>query len=304
MTNDFSGDGIDDFAAAKTTGSGGTWAFQFARIYNGSNTTPFNDSITINAYTGYSKINSTTGHFLFAGDFNGDGKEDLLSILGYTSSPTTIGIHIYYGGGSPSFLTVGTTGTINIPVNNWQSAKRIQVLDFNGDGKSDLMVTSGNNSEIYTIDGYIARSIYYAGFPTQDHLPFFGDFNGDRKMDVLYRSSTTLNIAPWYKCISTGTSFDQAAFTFTTVPTVTSEYSGDKILLMDCNGDGKTDIFHGILGTTSSTYHLYFSRGSSFYFYPYTGTTTTLNTMPLTPFDYNGDGKSEILVRTNLSVLL
>ncbi|HNR05909.1 MAG TPA: FG-GAP-like repeat-containing protein [Saprospiraceae bacterium] len=299
LTNDFSGDGIDDFAAAKTTGYGGTWAFQFARIYNGSNTTPFSDSVTINAYTGYSKINSTTGHFLFAGDFNGDGKGDLLSILGYTSSPTTIGIHIYYGGSSPSFLTVGTTGTINIPVNNWQSAKRIQVLDFNGDGKSDLMVTSGNNSEIYTIDGYVARSIYYAGFPTQDHLPFFGDFNGDRKMDILYRSSTTLNNAPWYKCLSTGTSFDQSAFTFTTVPTVTSEYSGDKILLMDCNGDGKTDIFHGILGTTSSTYHVYFSRGSSFYFYLYTGTTTTLNTMPLTPFDYNGDGKSEILVRTN-----
>ncbi len=298
-TNDYTGDGIDDLVAAKTSGSvtANNLTLDFVRIYKGSQgLNNFNDSITINPYTGYSKINNTTQHYLFSGDFNGDGMGDLVSMLSTTTGGPA-GIHLYHGGISSGFLTVGSTGTVNIQLSTWPTANRIQVLDFNGDGKSDLMITSGNWTEVFTFDNYVVRSIYYSAYPTNTHLVFFGDFNGDRKMDILSRADKNNNASAWSIYASTGTGFVSTAFGFSVTPNINETGAPDKIVLLDANGDGKTDIFHATSASPATTL-TYFSKGNSFQVQSQVQT-FAINTMPFTPFDINGDGKSELLTRVN-----
>lgn len=301
FTNDVTGDAIDDLTTATTTGTGSNRVLTNIRIYKGKvGLTAFTDSITLTPYTGYNKT-VTDNHFIQAGDFNGDGIGDLLSILGYTTNPATIGVHIYHGKISTQFLTTGSTGTINIPQSLWPTAEKIQVVDFNGDSKSDLMVTRGLWTEIFTFESnYTFKSIFYSNNTLiHSSMPYFGDFNGDRKMDILYRASLNNNAAQWYKAISSGTGYVTSAFTFNHTPKI-NNYVGDKILTLDANGDGRTDILHAweVSGSGPSKIDLYFSTGNGFRYeqYSYTG---NLNTSLLTPFDINGDGKMEFLTRVS-----
>lgn len=298
FTNDLTGDGIDDIITSILTLSGTTQRLSAIRYYPGYKSIGgFPAAGTdILPYTGFDYIHNNK--FLFPGDFNGDGTGDLLTVLGAASTPSTIGVHVYFGAVSSSFSTVGTTGTINIPFNSWSTADRFQVMDFNGDGKSDLMVTRAGNTEILTMDNYTFKSIYYSTWPTSSNLVFYGDFNGDRKMDVLHRVSSTDNNSLWYKNLSTGTGFVSTPVTFSHTPIIDANYVGDKLLMMDMNGDGKTDIFHGWTNSTYTTIHGYYSKGDGFTLVT-SSFSLIMNTTALTPFDINGDGKAEVISRVS-----
>lgn len=299
FTTDFTGDGADDIATVKTT-SGSNRVLSEVKIYKSSNdATDFNTIINVALPTAYSKIHSS-GHFMFSGDFNGDGIGDLLSMLGHNTNGSYFA-HMYFGNGSAWLGTLGTSGTLNFPISTWASVDKVHVIDFNGDGKSDLMLIKDGYCEIITFDGFYARSIYYAGFPTKWHLLFFGDFNGDRKTDILTRTSLTNNLAPWYKAVSTGTGFVETSFTFNDTPEINEYYYGDKLAISDFNGDGKMDILHGwnyFVGrvATTSRLDMYQSRGDNFFHEQYSYN-TVFTTSPTTVYDLNGDGRSDIINR-------
>jgi len=299
-TTDFTGDGADDVATVKTTGSGSSRVLNEVRIYkSSSDATNFSTIINVSLPTSFSKINSS-GNFIFSGDFNGDGISDLLSMLGHNTNGT-YGVHLYFGNGTINLASVTTTGTVNFPVSNWASVDKVHIVDFNGDGKSDLMLIKDGTCEIFTFDNLIARSIYVSGFPTKWHLLFFGDFNGDGKTDILSRTSTTNNSAPWHKAVSTGTGFVETSFTFSRTPQIDQLYYGDKVTISDFNGDGKMDILNGwndYVGSTATTskLDLYYSRGDNFFYEQYTYNSTFI-TSPFPVYDLNGDGRSDIISR-------
>ena len=242
LTSDFTGDGADDVVMANVVISGSNQTVSEWKIYQSSNTPTFTfTSFNIPVYPNYNQVHSS-GKFVYAGDYNGDGIQDLLTMLGWGNN---YGVHLYLGGGQLQFGTVALNGSASLGLSSWVTADQIFILDFNGDGKSDIMLIKDFSCEIFSFDQYVARRIYSGSFPTKNHLIYLGDFNGDRKTDILARNSLTVNDETWVTAISTGREFSQNTFSFTRKPTVSGVHTDDQLIVSDFNGDGKTDIYLG-----------------------------------------------------------
>jgi RHS repeat-associated protein len=293
-TGDWNGDGLADIILVKTSGTGSSRIMEEFRVYESPNyTTP----IVKAPYTNGDKVN-TSGNYYLLGDFNGDTKMDILTML--KGSQTWYNTAIYYGGG-PYWYDTGVSGTPFFNETDWSSCDQINVMDFNGDGKDDIMLIKDGNCEIMTFtDLQTAKRIYFGGFPTKWHHLFFGDFNGDGKTDMLHRTDKDDNNAAWYKAISTGTGWIETPFTFSKVPDINNAYFGDQLLISDYNGDGKTDIAHlwnYWSGTNLySKTDMYYSKGDDFYSEQYLFNDKIMtNPKYIFTFDSNGDGRPEIL---------
>ena len=123
-------------------------------------------------------------------DLDGDGKEEMIFLDGYKNIWTISG-------------TIG-----NKPNLNYQNDLRI--LDFDGDGRDEMLVIKDNNSIIYQYNSITQQftTIYSSStFPTKDHRIFIGDFNGDKKDDIVaYKTG-------WSVRYSSGTGYVLSATT-------------------------------------------------------------------------------------------
>lgn len=305
LSSDFTGDGVDDIAVSNLVFSGSNRTVDSWKIYKIRDNATAYDEIALLPYSNYNQVHSS-GNYVFPGDFNGDGIQDILSVLGWNNSYAS---HIYFGRSSTCdpnstcFGTVALTGSYSLGFDHWAAADKVYVLDFNGDGKSDLMVIKGSQCEIFTFEGagYSGRRIYSGSFPTKDHLIYLGDFNGDRKTDLLVRASLTNNGATWSKALSNGLTFITSNFSFQQQPDIyNNDPTNDHITIADFNGDGKTDIYHGWgYNSNSSRLDVYYSQGVSFYYLQhvhsgYLGGGGSL------PFDLNGDGRSDLINRISI----
>src|SRR5690606_23161031 len=99
-------------------------------------------------------------------------------------------------------------------------------------------------SEIFSINNTTLSRLKLAGFPTEWHLMFFGDFNGDRKTDILTRAGLDDNNASWYVATSTGKEWIERPFSegwFFSIPEIDCNYQYVNIFLSDLYGDCMTD---------------------------------------------------------------
>jgi hypothetical protein len=215
-TGDFNGDGKDDILWRDDTGHLSNWLGSA----NGGFTN--NDA---NAATWASTSWAVAG----TGDFNGDGKSDILwrSSAGYLSD----------------WLGTASGGFANNDVNaaTWASTSWIVAGtgDFNGDGKDDILWRSntGHLSDwLGTASGGFANNDTNAATwaPTNWQIVGTGDFNGDGKDDILWRDGNG-TVTNW---LANGTGGFAASTAFSTV--VPTEWSVAGI--GDFNGDGKDDI--------------------------------------------------------------
>jgi len=181
----------------------------------------------------YFAIKDVTGNVnltahMVGGDFNNDGKLDLVAAVGST-------IYVLPGIGD---------GTFNWPLASAGPAgstiTKINVADVNGDGKLDLILTGSKNSTTSFVATLYGNGDGTFQTPVETdfsgvHLPpnpVFADFNGDGVLDLAYTTGTTVQ-----------TILGNGDGTFRAGPSSPLSQIGLNVVAAgDFNNDGKLDV--------------------------------------------------------------
>jgi hypothetical protein len=208
------------------------------------------------------------------GDFNGDGKLDLV-VANWQANTASV----LFGNGSGSF-----SGKKDLAVG---APHDVAVGDFNGDGKDDIVATeySGSSVGVFLGDGsgnFGARADHATGsFPASVTV---GDFNGDGKQDLATANELSATVSVLLGDGSGGF----AAKDFATA----ADPFG--VAVGDFNGDGKQDLVTANYSASGSVSVLLGSGNGEF------GARTDLaaNTgaQGVAVGDFNGDGRQDLAV--------
>ena len=222
--NDFNGDGHSDILWRSSTG----YITEWLSNPDGSFTQNNANAGTGAADNGWQVVGS--------GDFNGDGRVDLL-FRNTTSGYVTEWLGTSTGGFTDNSAHAGTGAADN----SWQIAS---TGDFNGDGITDILwrnSTTGYLTEwLGTSNGSFTDNSAHAGTGAADNswqVAGTGDFNGDGIDDILWRNTTTGYVTEWL-----GTSNGSFSDNVTHAGTGAADNSWKIAGVGDFNGDGTSDI--------------------------------------------------------------
>ncbi|MBX9784093.1 MAG: FG-GAP-like repeat-containing protein [Chitinophagaceae bacterium] len=343
LTADYNGDGRDDVTELHTSAEYVNLWGQAGRYYRRINDGVINLTKNQNTQTsGYYEYEpfpfgypadlfgntyryvGSKGNFFIPGDFDGDGNKDFIFVLAWKKYFTTIVAMPFYEFKYKAFLTSPSTNEVNREVmglgfganttpdfyaGTVADADMIQVVDFDGDGKTEILVTKDNQSYILRIQrlapstgqSFGSTVIYTTNEITKDSKVYPGDFNNDRKTDLLVRNAN----GSWKILYGTSTSYTIRSFSFIQQPNVISQQS-DKIIISDFNGDGYSDILHGFRDGTTNTsrFSIYYYRGlnsATPFFHEQYVYNNLLAYGDFTVGDFNGDGRSDLLNRYNVN---
>ncbi len=240
----------------------------------------------------------------FSGDFNGDGRTDLIAVNKvYGTTMLRVGVST----GNNSFST-SLWGWVNFEYH----PLRLIFGDFNGDGKTDVaLAPAGGTWHILISSGTGFRDRGDWGLGNmwgwgRDKL-VVGDLNGDGKTDMAlaYYPPIGTNVGKVHVWLSTGASFTHETWPG---PYFGSDYvwvcgrgicrkDGDYVF-GDFNGDGLTDILKK--KTYTLDWEMWLSTGSSatggFVYKGVWAANFTDNWAKIKPLlgDYNGDGMLDV----------
>jgi len=310
LYSDFNGDGIADIIWISDPAPSSS--SRYVSVYAFDGITGLSPLFSMNVNTDF--------HKFISGDFDGDGKMDLVRVRksgnnylhdyffssddwfaagSFSTSSDEVYVGDFDGDGKQDILTkvntmykAGAITTTPATGITWGMSAKVSVADFNGNGKSDVLVTNNSGFTVYEFNGSafspISSSTEIISSSTNKFL--LGDFNGDGKTDILVKQNTT-----YFILFSTGTGFEKK-----TLPNlnVAEWYAGD------FNRDGKTDIVF----TQSNPFaiKLALSDGNTLqvqnenYTSPYI---TATNADKLSVADFDGDGFSEVFLQVTPNTL-
>jgi len=265
-SSDFNGDGKSDVLWRDVTGTVAMW------LMNGS--TIASNSFVGSVSTAWSPVGVGSKDF---GDFNGDGKADVLWRNTITGD---LALWLMNGPTIASNNFLGNVSTAWTPV---------RVGDFDGDGKADILWRdSSGNVAMWLMNGATMLSNTFVTNVPMTWTPVMtGDFNGDGKADILWRNTATGDVAVW---LMNGATIASSSFVMT-VPT-----AWQPVGVGDFDGDGKADVlWHN---TVTGDLALWLMNGTAVASNVFMGNVATAWT-PARIGDFNGDGTADILWRNS-----
>jgi hypothetical protein len=276
LVGDFNGDGRDDLIF--------TWDhYGENKLYLGTAGGGFTsagspiDSRAINGHPDHTLV----------GDFNGDGRDDLIFTWDYYGDNK-----LFLGTAGGGFTSAGS------PIDSRAingSPDHTLVGDFNGDGRDDLMFTwdhYGENKLYYgtagggfTSQGQTIEASAINGYPDKT---LTGDFNGDGRADLLFGWSYSGDTRLFFG--KAGGGFDYS-----------SSYAGpsdintnpDSVLIGDYDGNGTDDLI--LTWNSSSQVKFYTCINNSFVEIPnYLDPEWFLSSENVVTGDFNGDSATDV----------
>jgi hypothetical protein len=158
--------------------------------------------------------------------------------------------------------------------------------DFNGDGKTDVIITNATGSYWYYSTGLGTWNLAYirTDLPlgSVEFVP--GDFNGDGKTDLII---TTADGSYWY--YSTGLGTWNGAYSRTDLPLGSATF-----VPADFDGDGKVDV----IITTADGSYWYYSTGTGTWVQAYSRPDLHSDNVAYKTADFDGDNKSDVIITT------
>lgn len=194
---------------------------------DGQTSLPPIDLFYIDEAVGYTMDPTQQSGMRYAGDFNGDGRIDLLS-WDYSNGVVKVSL---------------SNGQTFLPEETWHpyyinDEPAIYLGDFNGDGMTDLSSRGTNTWHVALSDGtqFVNHSNWISGFGFNGEPGLVGDINGDGLVDAI---RTYINGGVRYAqvALSRGDYFQE-------VPNLSirlGQYDGEILLNGDFNGDGLMD---------------------------------------------------------------
>jgi len=201
LVGDFDGDGKDDIANVIGVN-------RKARVYvHSSNGSGFNTEPSFkNDLSGYWEEApaenwrpALTGQTWLSGDFNGDGKDDLLNVYEDYVAEDKIAVWTFHSKGDGFDATTSSEFTTYDEITGTVDPKRYLVGDFNGDKRDDLAVISGvptpNSTSLTTsVAVHFSTGDGFENEPSYTEMLRFywehqewkvGDLNADGKDDLI-----------------------------------------------------------------------------------------------------------------------
>lgn len=242
-------------------------------------------------YTQTANYTSSTDELLYTGDFNGDGREDLVTVPNKTSYLATDQWKLYLADASGNLNTVMASGYLNTYFEGFL------INDFNGDGLTDLMMQEKHPDALWP-----NKKMYYfyqstgTNFTRINSFPFtynpgdpllldVVDYNGDGKLEFLSHTAS----GSW-----TLQTIDGSSIGYGSIPSFGQFYAMDNRMqtrILDFNGDGCSDI----LTLTASGYIVYEFKGPTNNLIQTCSGTNIVNNNFLLFGDYSGDGTIDII---------